>query len=74
MKGGDKMVTIKDKLGNAEISSEKNSNSECQKCISEILNCLIENGMTCETAYAVLDECKCRIDVICGQAALKDLF
>lgn len=68
------MVTTHCGLGNKSISSEKNSNSECQKCISEILNCLAENGITCETAYEILDECKERISFSCGQRALRDLF
>lgn len=68
------MVNIQTKHGETKIFSEKNSNPDCQKCISEILDCLTKSGMTCETAYAILDECKCRINVICGQTSLKDLF
>lgn len=68
------VVTRQTKFGETKISSEKNSNSECQKCISEILNCLVESGMTCETSYAILDECRERIGIICGQTSLKDLF
>lgn len=68
------MVTKQIKFGATEISSENNSNSECQKCISEILSCLIESEITCETACAILDECKERINIICGQTSLKDLF
>ena len=69
-----KVVTKQIKIGVTEISSEKNSNSECQKCISEILSCLTENGITCETALAILDECKERINISCAKTSLKDLF
>lgn len=59
--------------GKRDISSEKNSSSECEKCISEILDCLAVNGITCETAYALLYECKRRIETISGQIRLIDL-
>lgn len=59
--------------GKKDISSEKNSSSDCEKCISEILDCLAANGITCETAYALLYECKRRIETISGQIRLIDL-
>lgn len=69
------MVKIESSFGeDTQISSEKNSNSECQKCISEILNCLKDNNITCETAIAIFDECKHRISAISGQISLKDLL
>ena len=68
------MVHKQTELGKTKISSEKNSNSECQKCIFEILNCLAENGITCETAYAILDACKESIKITSEQTSLKDLF
>ncbi len=69
------MVKIESSFGeDTQISSEKNSNSECQKCISEILNCLKDNNITCETANAIFDECKHRIAIRGGQVKIKDLF
>lgn len=57
-----------------KINSEENSDSECQKCISEILNCLKKYNITCETGYTILDECKKRINISCGQTNLKDIL
>ena len=56
--------------GKREISSEKNSSSECEKCISEILSCLAENHITFEVSYAILDECKERIRIMGDQITL----
>lgn len=56
--------------GKKDISSEKNSSSDCEKCISEILNCLTANHITFEVSYAILDECKERIQIISAQTTL----
>lgn len=66
------MVQIKSEYNERfhKISSEKNSSSECEKCISDILNRMVSSELTYETAYAVLDECKNRLSVIHGQLIL----
>lgn len=56
--------------GRKKISSEKNSSQECEKCISEILNCLISNQITIEVSYEILEECKNRVQVMGAQSIL----
>ena len=70
--GGERgMVKIgTDISGKREISSEKNSSSDCEKCISEILNCLIGNHITFEVSYEILNECKERIRIMGEQTTL----
>ncbi len=59
LKGNDIMVRVVKTLNcKAKISSEENSAQTCRKCIDEILTCLEDNGITIETAFAILDECK----------------
>lgn len=60
--------------GKRDISSEKNSSSECEKCISEILDCLAANHITFEVSYEILDECKERIRIMGGQITLTSQF
>lgn len=53
------MVTITQRVdGQTQISSEKNSVQKCRKCIDDIITCLIDNKITIETSFAILDECK----------------
>lgn len=60
--------------GKKDISSEKNSSSECEKCISDILNCLAASHITFEVSYEILDECKERIRIMGGQIVLPSQF
>lgn len=54
-----------------KISSERNSVQTCRKCINEIIDSLVDNEITVETAFAILDECKSEIRSTYEQKVLK---
>ncbi len=72
LKGNDIMVKVVKMLNcKTKISSEENNAQTCRKCIDDILTLLSDNGITVETAFAILDECKNEIRSAYEQKAFK---
>ena len=57
-----------------EIWSSTNSETEISECINEILNAFKKNDITVETAGAILDEVKNRVNDLCSQAKISYLI
>lgn len=57
-----------------EIWSSTNSETEISECINEILNAFKKNDITVETARAILDEVKNRVNDLCSQAKISYLI
>lgn len=63
------MVEFSKTIGNStRISSKENNSSVTEQCISDILSCFVKHGITVEVAYAILAECKKRIEIKVGES------